>query len=128
MSFRADLELDGTHRVLHASFQLQRSVDATGRPSSDVKGGTIHIEIESTSNNSFFEWMVSPYMMKSGSIKYFKRDDEAVMRELIFTDAYLISYTESIDAIGDNPMNMSMVFSAKTIEMGDGSLENDWPI
>ena len=42
MAFRADLEMNGkTYRLLHCSYALNRDVDHTGRPSSEVKGGTI---------------------------------------------------------------------------------------
>ena len=128
MSFRAILDIDGTeYRVLHANYSLQRDTDFSGRPSSDVRGGSLHVEIESHDDTSFFEWICDPYTLKSGKITFYKRDEEAAMKELEFEDAYLVSYAESVDAVGDNPMTESLVFSAKKISMGGASHENEWP-
>jgi len=128
MSFRAILDLDGTeYRVLHCNYSLQRDTDFSGRPSSDVRGGTIHLEIEASDDTSFFEWICDPYAMKSGKVTFYKRDEEAALKELEFEDSYLISYAESIDAIGDSPMLESLVLSAHKISMGGATHENDWP-
>ncbi len=129
MSFRAILDVDGEEfRVLHCNYSLQRDVDFSGRPSSDVRGGTLHLEIESSDDTSYFEWICDPYQVKSGKVTFYKRDEEAAMKELEFEDAYLVSYAESVDAIGDSPMVESLVFSAKKISMGGATHENDWPI
>jgi len=46
MAFRADLEIDGKeYRLLHCSYALSRSVDATGRPSSEVKPMTLQFTL-----------------------------------------------------------------------------------
>ncbi len=128
MSFKARLDVEGQDlRVLHCNYSLQRDTDFTGRPSSDVRGGTIHFEVESTDSSMFFEWMTDPYAMKSGKFTFYKRDEESKMKELEFEDAYLVSYSESVDAIGDNPMVESLVVSAKKIKLGGGEHENDWP-
>ena len=71
MAFRADLEIDGKEfRLLHCSYALQRDVDATGRPSSEVKGGTIHLEIESTENTLLWDLMIAQFKSVDGSITF----------------------------------------------------------
>ena len=53
MAFRADLSMNGkTYRLLHCSYALNRDVDHTGRPASEVKGGTISFEIEAIGRTS----------------------------------------------------------------------------
>ncbi|MEL6671119.1 MAG: type VI secretion system tube protein TssD [Bacteroidota bacterium] len=128
MSFNATLKLDsGEYRVLHCSYSLQRDIDFSGRPSSDVRGGTITVEIESSGDTSFFEWMTNPFTQQSGSIVFKKRNEDSTMKEMKFTDAYLVGLDESYDAVGDNPMTERLTFSAKTIALGNGEHENDWP-
>jgi len=127
MAFKAILDIDGNEmRVLHCNYALQQDIDATGRPSSEVRGGTIHLEVESTEATDQFEWMTDSYKLKSGTIKFYKRDEEASLKELKFTDAYLVAYSESFDAVGSNPMSESFTLSAKKIEMGNGAHENPW--
>jgi hypothetical protein len=132
MAFKAILKIDGEElRVLHSSFSISRSVDFNGRPSSEPQGGTVNIELESTDSTAFVEWIINPYMMKSGSIVFYKRDDKATLKEVKFEDAYLISYGETFTNTGANPMSESITLSAKTLTVeGDGSasLVNEWPI
>jgi Hemolysin coregulated protein Hcp (TssD) len=132
MAFKAVFLVDDKElRVLHCNFSISRSVDFNGRPSSEPQGGTMHVEVESTDSTLFVEWIINPYMMKSGSVKFYKRDDKATLKEVKFTDAYLISYGENFTNTGDSPMTESLVFSAKELTVeGDGSagLVNEWPI
>lgn len=128
MSFAATLELDGSsHRVLECDYTLQRSVDFSGRPSSDVNGGTIDVVIESSEDTGFFEWMCEPYTRKTGSITFFKTEEEAALKTLEFEDAYLIHFQEMINTTGEEPMRERLRFSAKVISCGGGKHENEWP-
>lgn len=127
MSFRAQFEVDGkTFEVMHCSYSLQRDTDFTGRPSSTLHGGTIQMEIESSDDVSLLEWMTDPYAMKSGKVTFFKRDSEAKMKELEFEDGYMITYSESISAFGNNPMVQNFTISSKKIKMGGASHTNKW--
>jgi hypothetical protein len=129
MSFKARLKIDGNeYRVLHCSYTLQRDLDFSGRPSSDVRGGTIHFEVESGEDTFFIEWMCMPTQMYEGSIEFYKRDSDATMKVLEFKDAYCGSFTESFSNVGDSPMNISCVISAREIVMGSASLENEWVV
>jgi hypothetical protein len=129
MSFKAVLNLDGKeHRLLHCSYALQRDVDPTGRPSSHVKGGTIHFEIEATEDTSVWEWMINQWSSKDGSIVFYKREDESTMKELKFETAYIIEYSEGFDSVGGNPMVESFTISSHKLTMGSETHENEWPI
>ncbi|NND94066.1 MAG: type VI secretion system needle protein Hcp [Flavobacteriales bacterium] len=129
MAFRADLLIDGKeYRLLHCSYALQRDVDATGRPSSEVKGGTIHFEIESTEDTSLWDLMIAQYNSMDGSIVFKKRDEDAKMKELKFETAYVVDLSENFDSVGDNPMSLSFTLSAHKLTLGSETHENAWPI
>lgn len=129
MAFKAILNLDGKeYRLLHCNYELQRDVDPTGRPSSHVKGGTIHFELESTDDTSLWEWMINQWSHKSGSIVFYKREEESTMKELSFETAYIINYAESFDSVGGNPMIESFTISAHKLTLGSETHENEWPI
>src|SRR5437868_4365332 len=103
MSFSAEFKVDGkTHRVYHCSYSFQQDVDKTGRPSSEIQGGTIQLEIESTADDSIAAWMMDPYKQKDGTITFFKRDEKQKLKELSFKKGYVVSYTETFTNMGDN--------------------------
>lgn len=129
MAFNAKIQLGSKeYDVLQCSFSLNRDVDAKGRPSSGVYGGTIHVEIESTEDTSVIESMVnSQFKPFSGKIVIKKTDEDAKMKELTFTDSYIIQYNEGINVVGNHPMTLSFVISARTLKLGNAEHVNDWP-
>lgn len=129
MAFNAKIQLGSKeYDVLQCSFSLNRDVDAKGRPSSGVYGGTIHVEIESTEDTSVIESMVnSQYKPFSGKIIIKKTDEDAKMKELTFSDSYIIQYNEGINVVGNHPMTLSFVISARSLKMGNAEHVNDWP-
>lgn len=129
MAFRADLDIDGKqYRLLNCSYSLQRDVDPTGRPSSEVKGGTINFQIESTEDTSLWDLMIAQFKSVDGTITFKKRDEDAKMKELKFETAYVIDYAESFDSVGGNPMALSFTLSAHKLTLGSETHENEWPI
>jgi hypothetical protein len=129
MAFRADLKIDGKeYRLLHCSYSLQRDVDPTGRPSSEVKGGTIHFEIESTEDTSLWDLMIAQFKSVDGTITFKKRDEDAKMKELKFETAYVVDLAENFDSVGGNPMTLTFTLSAHKLTLGSETHENEWPI
>lgn len=131
MSFKATLKLGSqSYDVLHCSYTFRRDVDPKGRPSSGVYGGTVQLEIESTEDTSVLEAMLNnQHKAFSGTVTFFKREEsDAKMKELTFTDSYVIQYTESIDSVGNNPMTISFVISARELKLDNAVHVNDWPV
>lgn len=129
MPFKAKFELDGkTFNVQNSSFSLHQNVDATGRPSSDVRGGIVSVSVESTEDNTLFEWMTDAHAFKDGKITFFKRDQDSKMKELEFKSAACIDYSEHFDAISNSPMLTTITFSAKEITLAGGTHTNPWPV
>ncbi|MFD2909846.1 type VI secretion system tube protein TssD [Flavobacterium ardleyense] len=127
MSFKSKLKVGGKElNVLSASYDLNQEVDASGRPSSVTRGGTIFLTVESTGDSFFFEWMTNNFERKDGSIQYVKRDTDAKLKELVFKEGYLVKYKESFDATGSNPLIETFTISAKEISMGGGEHVNEW--
>ncbi|PYF75481.1 type VI secretion system tube protein TssD [Pedobacter nutrimenti] len=129
MSFRTILKFGPKdYDVLQCNFSLSRDVDAKGRPSSGVYGGTIHVEIESTEDTSVIESMVNnQYKPLRGSIIFKKGEEDAKMKELSFEDAYIIQYNEGISVNDKTPMTLSFVISARILKMGVAEHINNWP-
>ncbi|HXB07028.1 MAG TPA: type VI secretion system tube protein TssD [Puia sp.] len=127
MSFKVKLKVAGKEvNVLALHYDLVQETDATGRPSSVTRGGKISITTEATGDTAFFEWMCNSFEMKDGSIIYYKRDNDATLKELKFKQAYMVAYNENFDSVGDNPVTESFTISAKELDMGTGKHQNEW--
>ena len=129
MAFRAELKMGGkTHDVLTCTFNMSRDTDAKGRPSSNVYGGRITFEVESTADTSIIEAMVnSQFKPFAGTVTFKKHDEDAKMKELSFENGYIVHYQEGIDANGENPMVIKFTISAETIKLGNAEHDNRWP-
>jgi Hemolysin coregulated protein Hcp (TssD) len=127
MSFSTKLIVAGKeYNVLHVSYDLTQETDASGRPSAVTRGGRIMVEVESTGGTEFFEWMCNNFERKDGSVKFIKRDSNATLKELKFTEAYMVKYKENFDSTGANPLTETFMLSARQIELGGGMFENAW--
>lgn len=127
MSFKSKLSVGGKElNILDCSYELFQEVDATGRPSSIVRDGKIQITIESTGDSFFFEWMTDSFDRKDGTINYFKRDGGGTLKDLKFTEGYLVRYKETFDSTGTSPLTETFTISAKQISIGNGTMTNEW--
>ncbi|WP_372638140.1 type VI secretion system tube protein TssD [Fodinibius sp.] len=127
MSFKAKLDVNGKQvNVLSCSYDLNQEVDATGRPSSVTRGGRIRLQVESTGDSSFFEWMVNNYERRDGTVSFLKRDTEARMKQLKFSEGYLVSYSEQFEATNEQPLSETFTISAREITVGQGTHVNEW--
>lgn len=127
MSFKSKLSVGGKElNILNASYELFQEIDATGRPSSVTRGGSITVTVESTGDSFFFEWMTDNFDRKDGSILYVKRDTDAKLKEVKFTEAYMVKYRENFDASGNNPLTETFTISAREMTIGEGKLINEW--
>ncbi|HYV92787.1 MAG TPA: type VI secretion system tube protein TssD [Chitinophagales bacterium] len=128
MSFKADFSVAGkTYRVLKCTYAVHQDVDATGRPSSEVRGGQIEVEVEATSDTSLANWAIAMYKVEDGKITFYRRDNEQKMLELSFKQGYCVDYKAEFDFIGEIPMIEKIRISAQEINIGSVGFSNEWP-
>ncbi len=129
MSFQGKLQIDGKpFNLLKFKLGLNQSIDQHNRPNSTSRGGVFSITIESSNNNAMLEWMISPSMMKNGTITFSRRDNASSMRTVKFTDAFCVNYTENFDAINEHPMYIDLTISARVLDFGGSlTITNNWP-
>ncbi len=128
-SFRATLELEGKEfDVLYSEYEFSRSTDNKGKPSSNVYGGRVRVEIESTADSSVIEGMLnSQFKPVNGKIIYKKTDEDSTMKEVEFKNAYIVNYREVLDVQGNTPMKISFTVSAEELTLGNAAIDNRWP-
>jgi hypothetical protein len=102
-------------------------VDPKGRPSSDIYGGTINVEVESTPDTIVLDKMFKQYQPVNGSIVFKKADEDAKMKELVFENAYVVKYKEALDVANDYPMTIRFSISAQVVKMAEATFTQDWP-
>jgi hypothetical protein len=129
MAFKATLTFSGKqYDVLQCSYSFYRDVDPKGRPTSGVYGGKIDVEVESNQDTSVIEAMVNnQFKAVSGSLTIKKQDEDAKMKEISFNDAYIVNFSEGMNAYSDSPMVTNFQISARQIKIGNADHENDWP-
>ncbi|MBS7362574.1 MAG: type VI secretion system needle protein Hcp [Paludibacteraceae bacterium] len=128
MAFRSSLNLGGKeYDVLECNYSLKRDVDSKGRPSSNIYGGKITVRVESTEDTTILETMVNQFKPFNGSVVFKKGDEEGMMKELTFENAYIIEFAEGIDIVGTAPMSITITISAQTIKIGGAEYEENWP-
>ena len=129
MSFRASLNSFGEEvDVLYCKYELSRDADKKGRPASGVYGGRITFEVESTESTAIIEAMVnSQFKPFEGTVTFKKTDEDSKMKELSFSNAYLVYFCETLDVNGELPMRVRFTVSAEELVIGNATHENRWP-
>lgn len=128
MSFRANLNLDGNEfDVIKCDYTIERDVDSKGRPASNLYGGKIRITVESTDKVEMFQTMAAQFKPISGSVAYKKDDEDATMKELKWTNGYIVCLEEGMNIADENPMLVTITISAQKLELGDAIFEQNWP-
>ena len=123
------LNIDGKeHEVLSSHYHFDRDTDRHGRPSTDVRGGKITVQIRSSDDSTFFDWMADPFAQKDGEISFPKiNDPSAPLKVLKFTEAYLVDYSEDFDHDSSEALTETLTFSARTIGIDVAStIEREW--
>ncbi|HLK98901.1 MAG TPA: type VI secretion system tube protein TssD [Hymenobacter sp.] len=104
MSFYATFELDGDptiHEVMFCRYSFNQAVDDKGRPSSDVRHTRMNVNILSKAEDGeLTRWGLDPFLQKSGTIKFYRPDQESVIKELRFSNAYCTMLRDKFDATG----------------------------
>src|SRR5690349_5815992 len=121
MPYQAILKLAGNEfEVLNCDYNFHRDVDHKGRPSSGIYGGTVNVTIASTDDTSVIEAMInSPEKTFDGSIEFKKGDsDAAKLKELEFKTAYIVNFSEGLNAVGNENMVQSFTISAEEMKLG----------
>ncbi|MEQ9440324.1 MAG: type VI secretion system tube protein TssD [Cyclobacteriaceae bacterium] len=136
MAVRARLNLDKISdvRVIDFSYSFNRDIDASGRPSGIVRGGTLQMTIESTKSAFLPTWMtLAQGKTKDGQIEIMDdTDDEKPIKTIKFKDSYIVEYGENFSWQGGENMMETFVISCREITIeGDGGpavYENEWPV
>lgn len=96
MSIRAVLCINRReYRVLRYRQRFARRVSSNGMPASDLYGGTINVEFESERDSGIFALMTDENTPTiEGYLRISPSEEDTMVRELKFDEAYLVGYSE----------------------------------
>lgn len=96
MSIRAVLCINRReYRVLRYRQRFARRVSSNGMPASDLYGGTIDVEFESERDSGIFALMTDENTPTiEGYLHISPSEEDTMVRELKFDEAYLVGYSE----------------------------------
>ena len=113
-------------------YELRRTVDQKGRPSSITQGGVITVEIVSSDGDQgLAEWMVNSFQDYDGKIE-FQDITESTLKTVEFKKARCIGYSERFDKTPDpsNPdkpaMTLTLTMSSEDILISGAEHKNNW--
>jgi hypothetical protein len=128
MAFKTKLSFESKeYDVLDCDYSFNRDVDLKGRPSSNVYGGSIFITVESTDDTTILAQMVNQFKPNTGTVTFFKGEEEAKMKELKWENGHIIDYNESLDVVGREPMKISFAVAAEKISVEGAEVDHKWP-
>ncbi len=128
-AFRAVLELKGKQMdILFSGIEFSRKTDSKGKPVTNVFGGRIKITIESTEDTStIIESMLNnQFKPIDGTITYKKTNEDTKLKQIIFSNSYIVHYKEVFNSNNESPMTIFITFSAEEISVGNAYLNNRW--
>lgn len=124
-SFNATLKVEGgEYDVLSCNFSFGQATDDKGRPASNVKGGSLFVQIVTSDDTALLGWMIDPHKKTSGSIVFKKVDEDSTLKEVKFEDAYCVGYSESFNSTSASAMTVSLNISARKIDVSGVAHEN----
>jgi hypothetical protein len=130
MAYEMKFNLNGKkYNVLNSSFAFNRSVDAKGRPSSGVYGGTLNLVLETQDDTQLAEIMLLKQTTpQKGDLEIFRGTNSGSFRKISVEDGFITSYSEHASAHGSDNMQIQITISARTLSVGDSAKHvNTWP-
>ena len=124
------LEINGhKYNASGFSYDFYQGTDFKGKPVTGIRGGDIHVVLESSYDNSILETMLSNKTRKVPCVSWEEyepcpiygkiqlvQDGVHVFRELAFEEAYITRYKEKMDANG-YPMSILLTISTLRLDI-----------
>ncbi len=118
--------------AIHVYYDLSRSVDMKGRPSSVTQGGQIVVELASSdSDDQLADWLANSYVEKDGTIRFVDQD-QATLKTIEFSKGRCIKYAERFDKRPEQGTTarpgatFTLTISAEKIQFAGAEHDNNW--
>jgi hypothetical protein len=127
MAYLAILNFEGEEfDVIRCECGIERESDSKGRPSSNLYGGKVFIEVESTGDTTIFEHMATQFKPNKGTVT-FNKDEADVMKEWKWENGFITDMNEGKRSTDGTPMSIRFAVSVQTLIVGGIELKQNWP-
>jgi hypothetical protein len=122
MSFKAELSLEGkTFRISNCEYKMVRETDTSGRPVAGVKYMLIQLVLDGSEDETLLFWAADPQKKVSGTLTFYRIDQESVLKEVKFEDAFCVVYNE-VFGFNNNAQNNASYILKIQISSGKASI------
>lgn len=118
--------------VVSFNYELSRSVDSKGRPSSVTQGGVVHVELTSSdADGPLAEWLANSYTEGDGTIRFVDQD-QSTLKTVEFTKGRCIRYAERFNKTPEQGIvarpaaTFTLSISAEKITFAGAEHDNNW--
>ncbi|CCZ07008.1 type VI secretion system tube protein TssD [uncultured Culturomica sp.] len=120
---------DSEFDIIQLNYGFYRKTDSKGRPVSGVRGGDIHVLIESDGNNYILRQMLPEEVPPvRGCIEVMTGQDKQRTRLIEFDQAYICSQSETMFAGSSYPMLMTIAITPVRLDIDRKiRLDRRWP-
>lgn len=89
------LKIEGKEfEIINLSHKYHQPIDEIGRPSGEVRGGLIKMQIYAENNLYFLEWVIDNNKIIDGEIEFLDEDKNEVVKVLSFQQSYCVNLNE----------------------------------
>jgi len=115
----------GTFEVLDCRFRINRTIEPSGAPSSDLRAAIIKLDVVATGGEIIIASVFDSSDQVSGKVEY-KEDENTSFKTMKFDKSYVIKYGESFNAANTESMIIKIHISAGTVELDGTGHSFDW--
>ena len=131
MAFKAILDLAGTeYKVEECSYNLYQATNQKeNKPTAFVTPSPIALRLQVDTGErikDLWEWGFQHDNKRSGSIKFYKIDEDASIYELSFEDAFCTGFNYHMSSHGSSDMSVSIEISARKLELEGQGFDFEW--
>ena len=117
--------------VTFVTYTFEQATDNEGQMTGIPRGGKITVRVKALNdgNAELLNWMLQKSMKKNGKISFENTAEEQNMKEVEFTGAYCVNYTEhweDRETSGGLGHYEEITITCKTIKVGSVEYANDW--
>jgi hypothetical protein len=118
--------------VISLNYELSRTIDMKGRPSSVTQGGVIHVELASSdADEDLANWLANSYVEKDGTIRFVDQD-QGTLKRVEFTKGRCVKYAERFEkapaqqTVARPAATFTLTISAEKINFANAEHDNNW--
>jgi hypothetical protein len=119
--------LNKEYSLLEFNYSFSQNTDSFGRPCSDIQCGFIHLLVDATFNTALVEKISDSSNPLKGKIFYYDIISDRKIKEIEFSNGYIIFYEEIFNAEGSILCKEKLIISAQNVQVGKVKFQNNWP-